>query len=1257
MRARQSCLPCGTLLRIVLAIMVLASVAVVHPGAGVAQEAEPAAIETATEPPAPTDTPTPEPTSTSQPTDSPEPVSTVEPTSTQVLVTPLTASSTPVPTSSPTSTPPPIATSTPAPGAAATTGTTKIKSVEKNGALVLHAQFQIYRDAGGGALGLYRVTSTDNDNDGYAVFTLLAGDYVAVETNPRPGFGLADNTRFSVVAGATKTVTVVHKLLSHLIVDAKEQNTGNPVSGYCYDLIPQNQPGAIQRSACDADDGSADGSTLIQGLDRFTYRIHEKNLVQDYLHAADQDYQVLALDTTYHKSITHIKGGRINVSVTDGGVPITGQCASVYTVNDEGNPVNFVLSKCDGDDGATDGITSLRGIAAGDYEVGAGAPQGYVPPASVVVHVTNGKPTQIEFPLQKTGLLMINIVNELGDSFPGPCLTIRTDIGPGGYGDSIGFFCSDSNGSIEVSGLIPGNYRIWQDQSQPGYAPLDSIPFVMTLSDSTVTVQYGLGATVVVHVKDEANSPLAGSCFSIIAEILGVPSVVASICDGDDGSADGTATLKGLKPGDYELAQASVPQHYSGAPIQPFTVVGAETKTFNLTNLPFGSILIHHETPAHAPLLGACFAAYLKIDDHESYQYYQACDAEDGADDGDITVDVPEGTNRVQETTIPDGFVRPEDVNVDVTSGATTEVTIVSPTPSTLTIRAKEGWNVPIKGQCWWVERAGDLGSGYYCDDEDGASDGVTHAGKLRGGDYTIRLFQSSPPGTIYPSAKHVVLAPMSNLDTTIVIHRPAPKLTVGPVVNDVTSSSIALYFKADQPIHGRIDFGKTDSLGQSVPGTSAYSTQQAITVSGLSPNTTYYLRAHIENDNGAVNSVILSIRTAAATATAAVKIHTIDEISHRSLPGACYSVFRNVGQNVPGDFVAGSCDEFDAHPTDGYQTIGGLPRGSYVLIEDHAPVGHRLAAKRAFVVQPGQVLSVLVKNKTGGTLLRLQAFNESDQPLKGACFEVYRNAGPGIAGDYVAGYCDVYDGLDGVTSLTGLGPGYYYLWKSSVPKGYAQGDLIPFELDADPTRTIWVTVFSFKSSRAIIAKAIDADGRLVPGACFALFFDDGSGRLGGFANEHCDGDDGSNDGRTYFFVDELDTRYILLETRAPRGFQVGQKKAFLKEEVLKTVTFRQSPTGKTLKIENYKGSSTSLLPGACFGIYRYTLGRWELMTYSCDVFDGANDGVTWIYGLPPSTTYRVTELVVPAGYKQPPTVSVTMGTTGRSLKIRTPPA
>jgi hypothetical protein len=62
-------------------------------------------------------------------------------------------------------------------------------------------------------------------------------------------------------------------------------------------------------------------------------------------------------------------------------------------------------------------------------------------------------------------------------------------------------------------------------------------------------------------------------------------------------------------------------------------------------------------------------------------------------------------------------------------------------------------------------------------------------------------------------------------------------------------------------------------------------------------------------------------------------------------------------------------------------------------------------------------------------------------------------------------------------------------------------------------------------------------------------------------------------------------------------------------------------------------------------------------VTYSCDVFDGANDGVTWIYGLPPSTTYKVDEFVVPTGYKRPAIVSVTMGTTGRSLKIHTPAA
>jgi uncharacterized surface anchored protein len=196
----------------------------------------------------------------------------------------------------------------------------------------------------------------------------------------------------------------------------------------------------------------------------------------------------------------------------------------------------------------------------------------------------------------------------------------------------------------------------------------------------------------------------------------------------------------------------------------------------------------------------------------------------------------------------------------------------------------------------------------------------------------------------------------------------------------------------------------------------------------------------------------------------------------------------------------------------------------------------------------------------------------------------------------------------------------------------------------------------SLKSATSAVALSRNSAGAPVSGACFSLFGDAGSGRLGAHVATACDGDDGRADGRTYFFDLEIDSRYVLVETVAPRGMQVGKKISFQKGERQKVVAFTQVAGGRTLTITNVKGTSTTKLPGACFTILRSSGGQWQPMALACDGDDGANDGVTRVKGLT-AGTYQVVESLVPSGYRRPATVSVTMGTSSRSLTIQTPRA
>jgi hypothetical protein len=57
-------------------------------------------------------------------------------------------------------------------------------------------------------------------------------------------------------------------------------------------------------------------------------------------------------------------------------------------------------------------------------------------------------------------------------------------------------------------------------------------------------------------------------------------------------------------------------------------------------------------------------------------------------------------------------------------------------------------------------------------------------------------------------------------------------------------------------------------------------------------------------------------------------------------------------------------------------------------------------------------------------------------------------------------------------------------------------------------------------------------------------------------------------------------------------------------------------------------------------------------VTYACDDWDGANDGVTRIVGVQ-AGTYRLYQTLTPPGYYTPGYVTITVGTTTKSQTVR----
>jgi hypothetical protein len=466
--------------------------------------------------------------------------------------------------------------------------------------------------------------------------------------------------------------------------------------------------------------------------------------------------------------------------------------------------------------------------------------------------------------------------------------------------------------------------------------------------------------------------------------------------------------------------------------------------------------------------------------------------------------------------------------------------------------------------------------------------------------------------------------------------------------VTSVTQTSATIYFETDQPAEGYIDYGLSSSLGRVVPGSPpAPATKHTLTLPSLKPSTSYSFRARAVTAGGQDTTEIHTIRTWPSSATARLTVKKTNADGTKVLTGACWELYTDAGNGTLGNFVAAYCDLYDATPNNGRTVFPALNAGNYVLLETLSPNGYVIGKPRTLSLSAGQSRGMTVKDAAGGTRLKVVKQDQNGQTLLGACFFVYANVG-GEVGNYVSAGCDDYGAVDGATYLGSLAPGAYFLWEAYVPTGYVRAPLTPFAVSkSQATKTITVRNTPVEDPDNVVVRAVDANGVLVPGACFTLY--DAGGDYH-FVASACDGSDGRYDGVTYF-PDIAPGNYLLIERWAPSGYQVGKRLTFTKlADTIRKQKITQTPGGQNVTVKTLKGSTTTRVPGACYAVFRRSTGN--LITYACDDYDGTADGITRFAGLR-ADTYVLMQYVTPPGYAQPADRSFTVGDTTASVTVR----
>ena len=475
-----------------------------------------------------------------------------------------------------------------------------------------------------------------------------------------------------------------------------------------------------------------------------------------------------------------------------------------------------------------------------------------------------------------------------------------------------------------------------------------------------------------------------------------------------------------------------------------------------------------------------------------------------------------------------------------------------------------------------------------------------------------------------------------------------APTITTFQFTS-MTPTEARLYFTTDELAQGYVDYGLTTNLGRVRPtAPSPEALERTVVLDSLKPDTRYYYRARATNAFGEDTTTTSSFRTPTATATARLSVTSTNSDKSLIVPGACFDVFTDTGGGALGAFVAEYCDRYDGTPNNGKVLFPALNPGAYVLLEIRSPDGYALAPKWRFSVAAGQTLRRTVTHIQGGAALTIETRDEVGQLLAGACFWVYRAAG-GVAGELVAFGCDDYDGNDGLTPLGSLRSGTYRVVQRYVPQGYVAADGQTLTVESGQLKaSLSFTSYSEASGDTIELQAIDAEGRLLPGACFLLTSDTAASRA------VCDWSDGRTDGRT-FFANAAPASYTALEFHAPPGYQVGKRTTFTKvDNAFRRLRFTQVAGGVRVTAKTFKGSTSSILPGACYGLFRQvSSGPWPAVAFWCDGDDGVADGLTRLDGVR-SGTYGLVQTVTPSGYARPRDQIVAVGSTSKTVTVRT---
>lgn len=422
----------------------------------------------------------------------------------------------------------------------AATATLNVETVNRQGDLLPGACYALL--LGNSSL---EGCDSDTDSDGVTRFTDIApGSYVVRQIQPPDGgFDTAGSTATLVNAGQEATVTVVNELRPGSLLLRKSDAAGAPLGGSCFALRRDDRS---PYGACDNDSNDGDpaaGSILLNPVAPGVYTLRETQAPAGFLPAADQDVEIVGnqrtrINVANAPAPPPERVGDLRVFKVDvRGRALAGSCFALLDGNGR-----LVHPTCDADDGAGDGVVLITGVAIGDYTLReTRRPSAdYEAAADRTVSISENVTTDVQVENRlRLGRLLIRKMNPNGAPLSGACFDLVEDSGGAG--------CTDVEGNLLFSGLVPGVYTIVETEAPAG--------FLIVAQIDPVTVRPGSTATV--DIVDQPAPPPPDSGSLQVVKFL-CPTTAGNggvtIVDSSDPDGGGLARTAGCTLGDAAFA-------------------------------------------------------------------------------------------------------------------------------------------------------------------------------------------------------------------------------------------------------------------------------------------------------------------------------------------------------------------------------------------------------------------------------------------------------------------------------------------------------------------------------------------------------------------------------------------------------------------------------------------------------------------------------------------------------------------------------